>query len=69
METIKLTWTELKDPENGGDPETGYIVFWGEGTPGAEWQILIKFTEPVFDVSTKDVGVSLNPLNTYKFKV
>jgi hypothetical protein len=69
METIEITWTKLYFPENGGDNTTGYIVFWGEGTPGSEWKVLAEFPSPVFRANTKYFGVTLTPLNTYKFKV
>jgi hypothetical protein len=69
METIEITWTDLKYPEDGGDTTTGFTVFWGEGTPGAEWKVLAELPSTVFKANTKDFGVSLIPLNTYKFKV
>ena len=69
MEAIEIIWTELEFPEDGGDSSTGYKVFWGEGTPDAEWKVLTEFSSPVFSANTKNFGVRLNPLNTYKFKV
>jgi hypothetical protein len=69
MESIEITWTSLDFPENGGDEYTGYYVFWGEGTPSAEWKRLAEFKTPVFKANTKDHGVSLVPLNVYKFKI
>ncbi len=69
FEAIDIFWTELKFPEDGGDTTTGYIVFWGEGSPDSEWKILVKFSSPFFSANTKDYGIKLNPLDTYKFKV
>ena len=69
MESIEITWTALGFPENGGDDYTGYTVLWGEGTPSAEWKVLTEVTTFVFKANTKEYGLSLIPLNTYKFKV
>ena len=69
MESIEITWTPIDFPENGGDEYTGYTVLWGEGTPSAEWKVLAVFSTPVFRANTKKHGVSLVPLNIYKFKV
>ena len=48
MKAIQLIWTELQYPENGGDTSTGYTVYWGDGTPGAEWKVLKEFSTSVF---------------------
>jgi hypothetical protein len=42
MEAIEITWTELKYPEDGGDHTYGFTIFWGEGSPGAEWKVLAE---------------------------
>jgi hypothetical protein len=54
MESIEITWTALDFPENGGDEYTGYRVFWGEGSPSAEWKILGEFTTPVLKAMHAD---------------
>jgi hypothetical protein len=69
MEAIEITWTELKFPEDGGDSTYGFTVFWGEGSPAAEWKVLGEFSSPVFKVNTKDFGVKTSPNTYYKFKV
>lgn len=48
MESIEINWTALDFPENGGDEYTGYRVFWGEGSPSANWKVLGEFTKPIF---------------------
>jgi hypothetical protein len=69
LKSIELTWTGLEYPENGGDDFTGYTVFWGEGSPSAEWKILAEFKTSVFSVNTIEHGVTLVPYNVYKFKI
>jgi hypothetical protein len=73
MEAIEITWTELKFPEDGGDYTQrythGFTVFWGEGSPGAEWNVLAEYKFPFFKANTKDFGVKTSPNTYYKFKV
>jgi hypothetical protein len=79
MEAIEIIWTELKFPEDGGEWTYGFTdggewthgftVFWGEGSPGAEWNVLAKYNYPFFKANTKDFGVKTSPNTYYKFKV
>jgi hypothetical protein len=69
MEAIEIIWTELKFPEDGGEGTYGFTVFWGEGSPGAEWKVLAKYNYRFFKANTKDFGVKTSPNTYYKFKV
>jgi hypothetical protein len=67
FETIRIVWEPMLSPENGGEINTTYKVYYAEGKYDAQWSLLCNSAISFCDAKTDKHGII--PLRTYKFKV